>query len=298
MFTVPAYLTSFLFSRLFIMCETSSGLGMSLRKWMFFLSCRLPLCCWRHADIWKISFDLIFRRVHSSNGFLSPFWRYCRLWAVHSSIHLVTSLPIILHKNVRSCVGSQIKWTQYLILTEYFYENGRPSMYNHLWVYNCTLTNAINTPARRIQFIQCANTVFQTGRSAKGQQPSLAEAAPVGLILSVYTTASTLFSRASIPESQLASVSPLKAYCLPIRMFKMQTRPDAAGDVGQQGCSWWWEGGDARRTAVWKSVAASYEAKHPIADGQELHTSVLTGLVENISIILSRRTAGLRAQWV
>lgn len=81
---------------------------------MFFLSCRLPLCCWRYADIWKISFDLIFRRVHSSNDFLSPFWRYCRLWAVHSSIHLVTSLLIILHKNVRSCVGSK------KLLTEFF----------------------------------------------------------------------------------------------------------------------------------------------------------------------------------
>lgn len=121
---------------------------------------------------------------------------------------------------------------------------------------------------------------------------------PPGLILSVYTTASTLFSRASIPESQLASISPLKAYCLPIRMFKMQTRPDAAGDVDRQGCSSWWEGGDARRTAVWKSVAASYEAKYPIADGQELHTSVFTRLVENIPIILHRRIAGLRTQWV
>lgn len=51
---------------------------------------------------------------------------------------------------------------------------------------------------------------------------------------------------------------------MPIGMPAMQTRPNAGGDVERQECSFWWDGGNAQRTAVWKSSPVSYETEHPL----------------------------------
>lgn len=137
-------------------------------------------------------------------------------------------------------------------------------MYNHLWVYNCTDQCCYYASMRNTVCIVWKYSFPKLWNLLRVSSPLVAEAATLGLVLSVHTTASTLFSHTSIPESQLASISPLKAHCMPIGMPAMQTRPNAGGDVEWQECSFWWDGGNAQRTAVWKSSAVSYETKHPL----------------------------------